>query len=171
LTDELSKKAFSAGSDILAAPDSSARLIVNNSLNRFLCPAFRADTGLIIDQDGTKSAAFPSVVYRQTGESDNKSDQTIPANTAAAVIDFYEQLDMETFRIAYSRIAAAKKLKKGAVPKGGQERTNVTLGVIFARHTLVPMEVLAQELYRLNSETSFRHWPDMIVIASMGVVN
>jgi len=171
LTNELSKNACAAGSDILAAPESSANRIVNSSLNTFLGPAFTVGSGLIVDKDGTKSVTFPSVVYRQTRESENESDQTIPSDTVAAVIDVYDQLDIDTFRNAYSRIAAAKKLKKGAVPKVGQERTNVTLGIIFARHSLVPMEVLAQELYRLNLETSFRQWPDMIVVASMGVVN
>jgi hypothetical protein len=45
------------------------------------------------------------------------------------------------------------------------------MGVIFARDSDVPIETLAEELARLNSEHSYRVWPDMIVVLSRGTVN
>jgi hypothetical protein len=49
--------------------------------------------------------------------------------------------------------------------------TNRTLGVIFARRSSVSLDLLAEELYRLNSETPHDQWLDMLIVGSVGVVN
>jgi len=89
----------------------------------------------------------------------------------AAVIDAYERIDLQTFRDSYRRIADAKKLKKSAPPQLDYPSSTTTLGMIFALRAVPPMEELAEELDRLNRQTPNEQWPDMVVIASIGVIN
>ena len=81
-----------------------------------------------------------------------------------------EQLTIDVLRASYARIALAKRLKKPQVPTG-EVRTNITLGIIYARRSSISLDVASEELYRLNSQTAYSFWPDMIVIDSVGVVN
>jgi len=89
----------------------------------------------------------------------------------AAAIDAYERIDLQTFRDSYRRIADAKKLKKSAPPQLDYPSSTTTLGMIFALRAVPPMEELAEELDRLNRQTPNEQWPDMVVIASIGVIN
>lgn len=65
-----------------------------------------------------------------------------------------------------SRDSKKLKLRTGGVP-----HTTVTLGVIFAAQTTVPLETLAEELDRLNRATPSAQWPDMVVVQSKGTIN
>ena len=48
--------------------------------------------------------------------------------------------------------------------------TTITFGVIFAVAAAVPLEHLADELARLNRQTPDAQWPDMVVVASRGLI-
>ncbi len=95
-----------------------------------------------------------------------------PADGAAAVIDASENLSLDALRAAYSRIAQAKRLKKKPAPSlKGAATTTVTLGIILAQRSDLPIEALAEELDRLNTATPGRERPDMLVLASTGTIN
>jgi hypothetical protein len=88
------------------------------------------------------------------------------------VIDVAEDIDLKQLGAAYERIACAKTLKKKPAPKvPGVPHTTVTLGIIFARDTSVPLETLGEELDRLNRQHPDREWTDMVVVLSKGTIN
>ena len=95
-----------------------------------------------------------------------------PADAVAAVIDSRDMIDLEGLRAAYAAVGAGQAVGKIT---GSAERTvpttTVSLGVIFALHSSVPMAVLAEELQRLNAQTPAREWPDIIVVADTGTIN
>ena len=56
-------------------------------------------------------------------------------------------MDLEGFRAAYARIAQAKRLKKATAPHlNGTPRTTVTLGIVFAQRSTLPLEDFAEDL-------------------------
>ena len=96
----------------------------------------------------------------------------MPVDHAAAVVDVCNTLTLDTLRAAYERIAYAKRLKKRPAARvEGVPITTVTLGVILALHTAIPLEEAAAELDRLNVRTPGPQWPDMIAVESVGVLN
>ena len=81
-------------------------------------------------------------------------------------------MDLEGFRAAYARIAQAKRLKKATAPHlNGTPRTTVTLGIIFAQRSTLPLEDFAEELERLNARTPSREWPDMVAVSLTGSIH
>jgi hypothetical protein len=94
---------------------------------------------------------------------------SIIADTLACAIDVSHRLDVEGLRRAYERVAHAKTLRKSPAARDILH-TTITFGVIFAAESAVPLEHLADELDRLNQETPNAHWPDMVVVASHGVI-
>jgi hypothetical protein len=87
-------------------------------------------------------------------------------------VDACEELDLEGLRAAYTRIAQAKRLRKTAVPcEERPPRTTVTLGVIFALRSALPLDGIADELGGLNAQTPGGEWPNMVAVASTGVIN
>jgi hypothetical protein len=143
---------------------------LNGALDRFLPVRFRARRAHAIAADGTTSPEFLSVVVdtsRLTGD----LGPEIPAEAMACVIDVCNTIDIDTLRASYERIAAAKGLPKAdPAPDGDFHPTNVTLGVIFARGSTVPVDSLAEALDQLNRTHSSRQWTDMVVILAQGVV-
>ena len=116
--------------------------------------------------------AFASVVYAAPEGSAAPNPAAIAADIVAAVIDASHSLDLESFRAAYARIALAKRLKKTPAPRlHGTPSTTVTLGIIFAQCSALPLESFAEELERLNLQTPSREWPDMVVVASTGAIH
>lgn len=88
------------------------------------------------------------------------------------MIDVSDNLSVDALRAAYSRIAQAKRLMKKPAPSlKGAPTTTVTLGIIFAQRSDLPIEALAEELDRLNTATPGRERSDMLVLASTGTIN
>ena len=48
----------------------------------------------------------------------------------------------------------------------GETRTNITLGVVWAARTALPLETITDEIARLNEQTPGTRWPDMIVVGT-----
>jgi hypothetical protein len=165
---ELTDDVYRLGQDILAAEESSAPTTLNAALSHLVGPAFHVRPGVIVDYDSSKTERFCAVVHQ--AKDGNDVTDALPADNVAAVVDYVDEMDVETLRAACHRIAAAKRLRKHAIPRP-PDSTNVTLGLIFARSSKVSLEVLAAELYRLNTQMPQRHWPDMVAVASMGIVN
>jgi hypothetical protein len=159
----------------LSSPQTSAELFhaLNNALREFIGWPFKVESGLAGDSEGNKTDEFGTLIYAgsETATSDGRVE--LKADGLACVIDVYESMGLQDFRLAYERIARAKKLKKSPpshVP--GVPTTTVTLGIIFSRDTILPLESLAQELDRLNRQhPDDRAWVDMVVVLSKGVIN
>jgi hypothetical protein len=151
--------------------DQSIVQALPKALNNFLAWPFRASAGFGIDASGQKTMSFDTVVYATTGA--NFAEPTeVPADSLACVIDVTENIDLEELGRSYSKIAQAKTLKKSTVPHvSGVPQTTVTLGIIFAIKTRLPIERLAEELDRLNRRTPSAQWPDMMVVLTTGTVN
>lgn len=155
------------GRALSSARDEDIVDILNRALNRLVGANIRAISGSIVDQNGATSARFASVVYLG---GDEVNPDLIPADDVAAIVDARRELTVDSFRESYRRIAEAKSLLKTGVPHG-ETRTNITLGLILFAQAAVPFDVIADELTTLNSQTPGQHWPDMIVVASTGVIN
>jgi hypothetical protein len=167
----ISEDALQVGKSRAIAGQADLSGILNEALSRFVSDAYKNTPGYLIDLDGRKSAHFASVIHRPMASADLTNPCAVPADATAAVIDVYDELDLERFRAAYDRIADAKTLRKTSVPKHETNKTNVTLGVVFAARCAVPLDTVAEELNGLNSHRPGRQWPDMIVVASTGVIN
>ena len=167
-----SEVALQFGMSLADPGQPSTSTILNDALWHFVGDDYKVTPGYLIDLDGRQSAGFASVIHTSTVSVVDPADAcAVPADATAAVIDVCDELNLERFQAAYGRIADVKTLRKTPVPKDGPTRTNVTLGVVFAARSAVSLEIIGEELDRLNSKTPSRQWPDMIVIASTGVIN
>jgi hypothetical protein len=144
---------------------------LNETINRFVGGPFHAVAGLAVDASGTKTATFGTLIYIAPAELVSNPVEA-QADTVGCVISVSHSIDIDRFRQAYSEVAGAKRLKKSAVPiKNGVPHTTTTLGIVFATTSSVPLEVLAEELDRLNQQMPSPQWPDMLVVLSQGIVN
>ena len=169
---EPSQQVYDAGQEVASASAPTLAEVLNRALGRFVGWPFTAAPGYVVDQDGTRTEAFTSVVYTPSTGAILTAREGIPADTVAAVIDARENIDLEQFREAYRRTAQAKTLKKGPAPDlGAVPNSTITLGIIFALQSGAPLEILAEELDRLNANTPSRQWPDMVAVASTGTLN
>jgi hypothetical protein len=161
----IAQDAVSSGKAISAAPENGLTAAVCGEIGRFAGWPYKVSSGRITDREGR--VAEPSgVVVHVEGDG---GAEAIPADRAAAVIEVVETLDIESLRSSYARIAAVKRLKKSPPPDvKGAVVTTVTMGVIFARKSAVPLEALAEELERLNARNPYREWLEMVVVNSVG---
>ena len=165
---DISKKVDHAAEWLLAADASALSVAFNETIFDFIGPDFVAKRAMMVDRTGNSSK--PSTVIYRASNDESAGNESAASDQTAAVIEVYDELDINTFRDAYLRIASAKLLKKTGIPRG-ETRTNITLGIIFARRSSVPLDRLADELFRLNSERPHGEWLDMLVIASVGVIS
>ena len=168
----LSQEVNDVGQEVAVAAGPALRGILNSGIGRFLGWPYKTASGCVADRQGNKTEVFASVVYVAPEGSAAPAPQAIPADTVAAVIDVSKSMDLEGFRAAYSRIAQAKRLKKATAPHlNGTPSTTVTLGIIFAQRSTLPLEDFAEELERLNARTPSREWPDMVAVSSTGSIH
>lgn len=168
----LSQEVHDAGQKVASATELTLAGILNRALGGVLGWPFKTTSGYVVDRDGDRTENFASVIYAASESAAAADPDAIPAAAAAAVIDACESMDLERFRAAYQRIAQAKRLKKSPAPfLQGIPITTVTLGVIFALRSALPLEAFAEELDRLNTLTPNQQWPDMVVVASTGAVH
>jgi hypothetical protein len=163
-----SSKLLIAAQRLAQATEASAPRALADVLGPIVAPDFSVRATNIVDADGLTSPHFAAVVHRAPLRPDHQT--SVDADDAAAIVDLIEQLTVDEFRGSYARIVAAKQLRKTKVTTG-ENRTNITLGIIYARKTRMSLEAASEELYRLNSETLYSFWPDMIVVDTIGVVN
>jgi hypothetical protein len=146
--------------------------VLNKALNQYLKWPFRAARGFAVDSEKQKTDEFDTIVYTASEPQSGEAPLKINSDNLACVVHVVENLDVEQLRIAYDRIACAKRLKK-TVPQNvpGVPYTTVTLGIIFSRDATVDMETLAIELDSLNKVHPNREWVDMMVVLSKGTIN
>lgn len=144
---------------------------LNETLRNLLTWPFCASAGFA-SSAGEKTEQFGSLVYVSSGSPSPGGAVEVPADNLACAIDVSERFDLAAFRLAYERVARAKRLKKtppAHIP--GTPHSTVTLGLIVAREIDVALESLGEELERLNDTHSDREWPDMIAVLGKGVIN
>jgi hypothetical protein len=157
----ISDDVLAAGQQVAAAPAPIGDAL-NAALNRFIGNRFTAGRGHIVDLAGATSDQFASAVHTNP---EAEEPIAAPSDSVAAVIDVHDDLTLENLRQSYGRIANAKSLTKTPVPQG-ETRTNITLGVVWAAQTALPLEVITDEIALLNQQTPGTRWPDMIVIGT-----
>jgi len=156
-----------AGKALAATDPASLAAALNETLNRFVGQPFVAAPGRMRDSQGQYSEAFASTL-RSGGPP--TEDATYPADNLAAVVDAYDELTIEILRQAYARISAAKALKKGPSTRSEPQRTG-TVGVILALRSALTLEVISDEIDRLNATTPETRWTDFIAVASVGTLH
>ena len=166
----LSQAFVEAGAKILSS-SGGVEDTLNQVLNERLPWPFRAISASLRDAEGQESNVFGTVIRAGASDSEEATASPVRVDNAACVIDVNESLNVESLRAAYGRIASAKRLKKTARELPGVVMTTVTLGVVFARGSDLPMETLAEELDRLNGMHPDREWTDMVVVLSKGIIN
>jgi len=164
-----SEKARKAGEEIAASSFPHVAEKLNAAIAQFVGWPYETASAALIDADGNKTATFSSVILAGD-RSARTADEPIPADSAGAVIDVNEALDLERLRAAYRRIVGAKSLKKTLAPNVTAPCTNVTMGVIYGHAATVSLEALAEELQRLNASTPSQHWPDSIAVSNVGTI-
>ncbi len=158
----ISEDALAAGQQVSATAPEAIGDALNAALNRFIGNRFTAGRGHIVDLAGATSDQIASVVHTNPADA---GPIAAPSDSVAAVIDVHDDLTLENLRQSYRRIATAKSLTKMPVPQG-ETRTNITLGVVWAAGTALPLEAITDEIALLNQQTPGTRWPDMIVVGT-----
>lgn len=168
----ISNAVYNAGQELAAVTGSNIGSVLNEVLNSFLGWPFRVARGFASDSEGLQTDIFSTLVYTTSQSSSSAEPLNVHADTLACVIDVSESTDVEHLRSAYERIACAKRLRKAKAPHiPGVPLTTITLGIIFARDAVVPIEKLAEELDCLNRHHPDREWTDMVIVLSKGTIN
>jgi hypothetical protein len=159
-----------AAQDVTAASPDSFADALNGFVRRFVGWPFTAASGFAVDEAGNQSDVFASVIHTTPAKDGTGG---VPADGVAAVIDASESLDINGLRAAYARIAQVKRLKKKPTSRvpGAPPTTTITLGIVLAQRSDVPLDTLGEEIDRLNAATPGRERPDMFVVAPSGVIN
>ncbi len=166
----IAQEILETGRQVAAVSAGSLSAALRAGIERYVGWPYEVASASVVDADGAVSDTFAAVVYSAKEKSPAAAPAQIPADSAAVVVDATDSLTIDTFRAAYARVARAKRLKKSPAPKLDMPTTTVTLGVIYAQRSDLPLEAFAEELERLNAATPSREWPDMIVVASMGAI-
>jgi hypothetical protein len=159
-----------AGHAVIAATSDRVGAKLMEELKELIRAPYRVAAGIIADSEGRRTEPFSALIClggELIGADDGQT--MLPTETIAAAVDVTHTLDLNGLAAAYSRVAAAKALKK-TVPAPGNQTIEPTLGLIFSVDAAVPLEDLAAELERLNARTPSDHWPDAVVIATKGQI-
>jgi hypothetical protein len=142
--------------------------LLNTFLGEYLPWPYRVSAGKAFDSTGAESLAFESLIYTSAEDAER-----VPADNLACAIDVHEKLGLPELRGSYEKIARVKALAKSRVPSvpQGPPVADATMGIIFAIDSTIPIEVLAEEVSRLNQQHNYLLWTDMIVVLSRGTVN
>lgn len=166
----LSEDAYQAAQDVIVASAATLPDELNKFIGGFIGAPFSAAPGSVQDGDGKETERFASVIH--TGDGGACDTGAFAADSVAAVVDASGELTLENFRVAYGRVAVAKQLRKTPLARTeGGPRTSVTLGLIVAARSALSLEAIAEELERLNTSVAGEHRPDMVVVASTGVIS
>jgi hypothetical protein len=157
-----------AGRAVTTAQPPELADALNRFVREFVGPEFVTSSAALRDVDGLATATFASVVHSAGSV---PTEGYLPADAAAVVIDAVDALDTTNLRDTYHRVAAAKRLKKQPRDETrAAPSTTVTLGVILALRATTSLDSIAEELERLNADTVGEDRPDMVVVASTGVI-
>ncbi len=135
-------------------------------LSAYVGPEFAVHEGQIVRTAGQEMLNFHAVVHTAAS-----SPPAFRPEEVACVIEAVETLDLASLATAYDKIVAAKVVPKSPLPKGSAVRTDRTLGMIFAKSSAVALDMLADEMDRLNRQNLSSNWPDMVAVLGVGTLN
>ena len=166
----LEKIIRAAGEAVISAPADHVGAALLAQLQQLVPTPYRIETGIVVDSEGRRTEPL-SVLICVGGQlvGADVGRAMVPTESVAAAFDVTHTLDLNGLAAAYSRVAAAKALKK-TMPAPGNQTIEPTLGLVFAVDATVPLEDLAAELERLNARTPSDYWPDAVVIAAKGQI-
>ena len=169
---DASQEVHDAARAVTQAASGSLAETLNAFVAKFVGWPFTCAPGVVVDAQGNRTDEMSCAVHTTPAYTDGPNAGAFPADGVAAVIEASETLGLAELRRAYARVAAAKRLRKKPAPKlKGNPTTTVTLGLILAQRSDLPIETLAEELDRLNQATPTKERPDMLVLASTGTIN
>jgi hypothetical protein len=122
----------------------------------------------IVSSDGSiRIGPFASVAH-----SAEIGGTNISIDGVVALIDAYEELTIDTLKVAYSRSRQVKAMTKRRA-SGATDPTAVamTIIIIFARRSLLSLDEISEEMSKLNPTTAAHTWPDMVAVEGRGIVN
>jgi len=166
----VSERLKAARASLLAGSGAEIAEILNAAIRPFLPAQFVIGSKDIVDQEGTRVPALASTIYLPPTAAGAEESDNIPADNVVVAMDVQETMDLESFRAAYRKVAAAKALKRRPLGSDSID-PNVIMGLVFALRATVPMENFVGELEALNATTPSERWPDAIVFAATGVIN
>ncbi|MGO9930443.1 MAG: hypothetical protein ACLPV8_01300 [Steroidobacteraceae bacterium] len=143
---------------------------MNAAIRQFLPAPFVIGSKDMVDHEGKRVPATASTIYLSPTAAGAAESDDIPADSVAVAIDARETMDLESFRSAYTKVAAAKALKLRPL-RADPTDPGVIMGIVFALRATAPMEDFAAALEALNATTPSERWPDAIVFAATGVIN
>jgi hypothetical protein len=127
-----------AGEAVIAAPADRVGAALFAQLQHLVPPPYRIETGIVIDSEGRRTEPLSALICVGGQLLDSDAGRTVvPTESVVVAIDVTHTLDLNGLAAAYSRVAAAKALKK-TVPSPGNQTTEPTLGVVFAVDAPVP---------------------------------
>ena len=166
----VAQAAEAAGRQVAGANEANLAEQLNQAVGKFLGWPYKIASGRAVDRQ-----RYSRAVRLDLSTSPPRRRRRILTHFQpipwGPVIDACETADLDMLRASYARVAQAKRLKKTPAPRTDVPNTTVTLGIIFALRSAVPLEDLAEELQRLNTGTPAREWPDMVVVANTGTIN
>jgi hypothetical protein len=165
LPSSISDRVLADGISLVGSSESLAARLPE-ALSAYVGPGFAVHAGQIVRTAGQEVLNFPAVVHTAAS-----SPRTFQPEEVACVIEAVETLDLTSLATAYDKIVAAKAIPKPPLPKSSVVRTDRTLGVIFAKSSAVALDVLADEMDRLNQQNLSSNWPDMIAVLGVGTLN
>lgn len=162
-------QARAAGKKIHAAAPGDLAATINAGIAEVVGWPFAATSGRLVDLTGNATEVFASVVH--TAKQGFVAGNDIPADNAMAVIDVVEELDINELQAAHARLLVVKRLEKLRAPQAGAPAATVTMTIIFARKASLPVEIITDELCRLNESLPHAEWIDMVAISDTAVVS
>ena len=120
---------------------------INQALQPFIGP-FDASTAQVVDNAGNVTDAYSSVVRARA----EVLPEAIPVDSVAGVIVCDEELTIEGLRGAYQRVRQAKALTK---TKGTKAEQEMTMGLILARHSSLPLEQISDGIEPPHCDNPF----------------
>jgi hypothetical protein len=166
----IADRARTAGRKIQDAAFTDVGPLLNASIAEVIGWPFTISGGRVVDAAGKVTECFATVVH--TTKKGFAEDNDIAADKVCAVIDVLEGMGVADLRESYGRVLEAKRLEKSPAPDVGKTPVaTVIMTVIFARSLNVALEVIAEELQRLNEGHPHHEWIDMVAVSGVGVIS
>lgn len=152
---------------------SEAERLMRKFLNDHLPRRFAAVAGFIIDNNDKVSKQTDVIVYDALNcPAYRASDEAaiLPNDNVAAVIEVKSVLDKERLKEAVDNIRATKSLAKTKINDGPFLVTIETLGCLFAFHSSLTLETIAQHYNELLANQPIGSQLDIIAVLDRGTI-
>jgi hypothetical protein len=152
---------------LLDIPASELPAAINALLQQHI-GSFRADTAPIVGKDGTLTPSFATVIH----VGPEPAGQPVKVDDVLAVIDAHDSLTLADLEASYHRSAQLKALVKTPPTGPGDPAAKVmTFFVVLSRTSALTLDQVSDEMGRINATMPCHHWPDVVTVATKGIVN